>query len=166
MSRRKHHAAGPYRRASGARAADPHAQPHTGASGTAPGSAFAVNFAGGAGDWEPPQTGGTGGWEHARSAALRIERARMHTARPAAGDAAGGTNSEERGAQNTLYGAHGSASAPIDAARANAEALRAGAVRPALFYTQQQRQAKKDGVFDSDATVRHRVKSKEEFPRG
>ena len=110
MSRRKHHAAGPYRRASGARAADPHAQPHTGASGTAPGSAFAVNFAGGAGDWEPPQTGGTCGWEHARSAALRIERARMHTARPAAGDAAGGTNSEERGAQNTLYGAHSSAS--------------------------------------------------------
>ena len=90
----------------------------------------------------------------------------MHTARPAAGDAAGGTPSEERGAQNALYGAHGSASAPIDAARANAEALRAGAVRHALFYTQQQRQAKKDGVFDSDTTVRHRVKSKEEFPRG
>ncbi len=51
-------------------------------------------------------------------------------------------------------------------ARRRIQAMRGLNLRPGLFYTQQEREAKKDGVFDSKSTVEHRLVSKEEFPQG
>lgn len=45
-------------------------------------------------------------------------------------------------------------------------AMREGAIRPALFYTEQEQTPCRSGVWDSPHTVASRLESKEEYPLG